>query len=101
MIRLRNLTKEFRQGETVVRSLDGIDLDVARGEFLTVMGPSGSGKSTLLHLIGGLDTPTAGSVTLDGHMLAAMSDDEVTVFRRRKIGFVFQLFNLLPTPPPG
>jgi putative ABC transport system ATP-binding protein len=97
MIRLRNLTKHFRQGESQVRGLDGVDLDVARGEFVVVMGASGSGKSTLLHLIGGLDVPSAGEVIVDGQSLAAMSDDALTVFRRRRIGFVFQLFNLLPT----
>jgi putative ABC transport system ATP-binding protein len=97
MIRLRNLTRHFRQGESEVRGLDGVDLDVTRGEFVTVMGPSGSGKSTLLHLIGGLDVPSAGEVTIEERAFAGMSDDELTVFRRRRIGFVFQLFNLLPT----
>src|SRR3954451_6731529 len=97
MIQIRNLTKRFRQGESDVRGLDGVDLDVARGEFIAVMGASGSGKSTLLHLIGGLDVPSAGEIAIDGRALASMSDDEITVFRRRRIGFVFQLFNLLPT----
>jgi putative ABC transport system ATP-binding protein len=97
MIRLRNLAKHFRQGESEVRGLDGVDLDVATGEFLTVMGPSGSGKSTLLQLIGGLDVPSAGEVTVDGRLLSRLTDDEITILRRRRIGFVFQLFNLLPT----
>jgi putative ABC transport system ATP-binding protein len=97
MIAVRNLTKVFRQGKNEVRGLAGVDLTVARGEFLTVIGPSGSGKSTLLHLIGGLDTPTSGDVEIDGRRLGDLDDDTRTVFRRRHIGFVFQLFNLLPT----
>jgi putative ABC transport system ATP-binding protein len=97
VIRVRDLAKYFRQGHAEVRGLDGLDLSVERGEFLTVMGPSGSGKSTLLHLIGGLDVPSRGEVMVDGQAFAALSDDQLTVFRRRRIGFVFQLFNLLPT----
>jgi len=97
MIRVRGLTKVFPQGREEVRGLAGVDLDVARGEFVTVMGPSGSGKSTLLHLIGGIDVPTSGEVTIDGRRMAELRDDELTVFRRRHIGFVFQFFNLVPT----
>ena len=74
----------------------GVSLDVAAGEFLSIMGPSGSGKSTLLHLIGGLDQASAGEIRIDGRVLSRMTDDEITVFRRRKIGIVFQFFNLLP-----
>ncbi len=97
MIVVRALTKVFRQGREPVRVLNGINLDVARGEFVTVMGPSGSGKSTLLHLIGGLDVPTSGSIAVDGRPLAELRDDTLTVFRRRHVGFVFQFFNLVPT----
>jgi len=97
MIALRDVRKVYRQGETEVRALDGVTLDVAPGAFVSIMGPSGSGKSTLLHLMGGLDTPSAGEIVIDGTPISRMSDDELTIFRRRKIGFVFQFFNLLPT----
>jgi putative ABC transport system ATP-binding protein len=97
MIALRDVHKVYRQGGTEVHALAGVSLDVAAGEFVSVMGPSGSGKSTLLHLVGGLDAPTSGEIVVEGRALARMTDDEVTVFRRRKIGFVFQFFNLLPT----
>jgi len=97
MIRLDNVMKTYRQGRTPVPALAGISLDVAQGEFLAVMGASGSGKSTMLHLIGGLDVPDSGSISVGGQELSQMSDDALTIFRRRKIGFVFQFFNLLPT----
>ena len=97
MIVLRDVHKVYRQGGTEVHALAGVSLDIAAGEFVSVMGPSGSGKSTLLHLVGGLDAPTSGEIVVEGRALARMTDDEVTVFRRRKIGFVFQFFNLLPT----
>ena len=97
MISVRDLHKVFRQGETEVRALAGVSLDIAAGEFVSIMGPSGSGKSTLLHLMGGLDVPTAGEIVIEGTLISRMSDDEITIFRRRKIGFVFQFFNLLPT----
>jgi len=97
VIALRDVHKVFRQGEAEVRALAGISLDIEEGAFVSVMGPSGSGKSTLLHLMGGLDLPTSGEVTVDGSALSRMSDDEITLLRRRKIGFVFQFFNLLPT----
>jgi putative ABC transport system ATP-binding protein len=84
-------------GEFAVDALGGIDLKIRKGEFVAIMGPSGSGKSTLLHLMGGLDTPTDGAVMLGGQQLAHLSDDEVTILRRRQVGFVFQFFNLLPT----
>jgi len=96
MISVRDLHKVFRQGETEVRALAGVSLDIAAGEFVSIMGPSGSGKSTLLHLMGGLDVPTAGEIVIEGTPISRMSDDEITIFRRRKIGFVFQFFNLLP-----
>jgi len=97
MVRVENVVKVYRQGAREVRALDGVSMRVARGEFVAVMGPSGSGKSTLLHLLGGLDAPSAGEVWLDDRALSAMTDDELTVFRRRHVGFVFQFFNLLPT----
>jgi len=91
-----NLTKVYGEGETAVTALDHVNMTVEAGEFVAVMGPSGCGKSTLLHLLGGLDRPTAGRVVLDGNDLAALSDDRLTVLRRRQIGFVFQFFNLIP-----
>jgi len=97
MIALADVHKVFRQGETEVRALAGVSLDIAAGEFVAVRGPSGSGKSTLLHLIGGLDLPSGGEIRIDGALLSDLSDDELTIFRRRKIGVVFQFFNLLPT----
>src|SRR5213080_1372714 len=97
MISVRDVHKVFRQGEAEVRALAGVTLDIAAGEFVSIMGPSGSGKSTLLHLMGGLDLPTAGEIVIDGTPISRMSDDEITIFRRRRIGFVFQFFNLLPT----
>ena len=97
MISIRDVHKTFRQGEAEVRALAGVSLDIASGDFVSIMGPSGSGKSTLLHLMGGLDAPSAGEIVIDGTPIARMSDDEITIFRRRKIGFVFQFFNLLPT----
>jgi putative ABC transport system ATP-binding protein len=97
MIALRDVHKVFHQGETEVRALAGVSLDIAAGAFVSIMGPSGSGKSTLLHLMGGLDLPTSGEISLDGSLLSRMSDDEITLLRRRKVGFVFQFFNLLPT----
>ena len=97
MISIRSLEKVYRQGDQAVTALAGVDLDIADGEFLAIVGPSGSGKSTLLHLLGGLDAGSRGEVVIDGTPLSKMSDDELTIFRRRKIGFVFQFFNLLPT----
>ena len=97
MIRVDNLVKTYRQGTTPVHALDGLSLSIDHGEFVAVMGPSGSGKSTLLHLIGGLDVPDSGEVVVNGERLSALSDYALTLFRRRKVGFVFQFFNLLPT----
>jgi putative ABC transport system ATP-binding protein len=89
------LHRVFASGENRVEALRGVSLRVAQGEFVAVMGPSGSGKSTLLHLIGGLDTPTSGSVRLSGEDLSKLKDDDLTILRRRRIGFVFQAFNLI------
>ena len=97
MIRLINVHKIYQQGRNKITALAGLSLDIRKGEFTAVMGPSGSGKSTLLHLIGGLDRPTEGQVLVDGRIISQMADDEVTLFRRTRIGFVFQFFNLLPT----
>jgi putative ABC transport system ATP-binding protein len=97
MIRCLNVRKIYKQGENEVTALGGITLDIVKGSFAVIMGPSGSGKSTLLHLIGGLDRPTSGELLVDGRLIGQMADDQVTVFRRNKIGFVFQFFNLLPT----
>ena len=97
MIRLINVHKIYQQGRNKITALAGLSLDIQKGEFAAVMGPSGSGKSTLLHLIGGLDRPTEGQVLVDGRIISQMVDDEATLFRRTRIGFVFQFFNLLPT----
>jgi putative ABC transport system ATP-binding protein len=97
MIELTDVAKTYRGRASDVRAVAGVSLTIAAGEFVAVTGPSGSGKSTLLHLIGGLDVPTSGRVVVDGAALAEMSDDELTRFRRCKVGFVFQAFNLLPT----
>ena len=96
ILQTKDLRKIYGAGETEVRALDGVDLSVEKGEFLAVVGTSGSGKSTLLHLVGGLDTPTSGTVTVRGQALDAMSDEQLTIFRRRNIGFVFQHYNLVP-----
>ena len=96
VLQTRGLEKVYGTGEARVRALGGVDLDVEQGEFVAVVGTSGSGKSTLLHMLGGLDRPTAGTVTVDGRNIFAFSDEALTVFRRRKIGFVFQAYNLVP-----
>lgn len=96
ILETKNLKKIYGKGETEVHALDGVDLSVEKGEFVAIVGTSGSGKSTLLHMLGGLDRPTGGSVTVDGRELSKLKDEELTVFRRRKIGFVFQNYNLVP-----
>ena len=106
ILQAKNLRKVYGSGESEVAALDGVNLSVEKGEFLAVVGTSGSGKSTLLnllggkstllHIIAGVDVPTSGSVVMDGKQLELLSDDELTIFRRRKIGFVFQQFNLIP-----
>ena len=97
MIRCIDVRKVYRQGDNEITALAGVSLDIAKGEFAVIMGPSGSGKSTLLHLIGGLDRPSDGELLVDQRLIGQMADDEVTLFRRTKVGFVFQFFNLLPT----
>ena len=96
ILETRGLRKIYGSGDTEVRALDGVDLTVEKGEFAAIVGTSGSGKSTLLHMLGGLDRPTSGSVTVDGRELSTLRDEELTIFRRRKIGFVFQSYNLVP-----
>ncbi len=97
MIRCIDVRKVYRHGKNEITALDGVSLDIHRGEFAVIMGPSGSGKSTLLHLIGGLDRPTSGELLVDQRLVGQMADDQVTLFRRTRIGFIFQFFNLLPT----
>ncbi len=97
IIRVSGLVKNYRVGEVDVRALRGVDLDVPKGEFLAVIGPSGSGKSTLFHILGGLAPPTAGEVWIDGVDLRKLSENQRTELRQKKVGFVFQKYNLLPT----
>ncbi len=97
LVELRDVHRTYRRGEETVQALRGVSLAVDRGDFLVVTGPSGSGKSTLLHIMAGLDRPSSGEVLLDGNPLSAMSDDDLTLRRRRGIGFIFQFFHLLPT----
>ena len=96
ILQVQNLKKVYGTGETAVHALNGVDLSVEKGEFVAVVGTSGSGKSTLLHMLGGLDRPTEGTVIVDGRELGSLKDEELTIFRRRKIGFVFQNYNLVP-----
>ena len=96
ILETHDLHKIYGSGDTEVRALDGVDLEVENGEFVAVVGTSGSGKSTLLHMLGGLDRPTSGTVTVDGKKIFSLKDEELTIFRRRKIGFVFQNYNLVP-----
>jgi len=97
VLQTENLTKQYGQKETAVLALENANISVERGEFVAIVGTSGSGKSTLLHMLGGLDRPTSGKVLIDGKDIFTMKDEELTIFRRRKIGFVFQAYNLVPT----
>lgn len=96
ILETKDLRKIYGSGDTTVRALDGVDMTVENGEFVAVVGTSGSGKSTLLHMLGGLDRPTSGTVTVDGKDIFTLADEALTIFRRRKIGFVFQNYNLVP-----
>ncbi|HJC43772.1 MAG TPA: ABC transporter ATP-binding protein [Candidatus Mediterraneibacter gallistercoris] len=92
-----SLTKYYGSGPSLVKALDGVTLEIEQGSFTAIVGTSGSGKSTLLHMLGGLDTPTSGSVCVDGQELSSMEPNELAIFRRRKIGFIFQNYNLIPS----
>ena len=96
ILQTRALKKYYGGGDTLVKALDGVDLSVEEGEFVAIVGTSGSGKSTLLHMLGGLDRPTSGTVTVEGKNIFSLKDEALTIFRRRKIGFVFQAYNLVP-----
>ncbi|WP_348620632.1 ABC transporter ATP-binding protein [Paenibacillus polymyxa] len=96
LLKTQALKKHYGNGDTAVHALDGVNLKVESGEFVAIVGTSGSGKSTLLHMLGGLDRPTSGDVTIDGKDIFTLKDEELTIFRRRKIGFVFQNYNLVP-----
>ena len=96
ILKTAGLEKTYGKGDNAVHALKGIDITVNKGEFVAIVGTSGSGKSTLLHMLGGLDRPTSGTVTIDGKDIFSLKDEELTIFRRRKIGFIFQSFNLVP-----
>ena len=96
ILRTENLKKYYEQGVSPVKAIDGVNISVSQGEFVAIVGTSGSGKSTLLNMLGGLDTPTEGKVYVDGKDIFGLNEEERTIFRRRKIGFVFQAFNLVP-----
>ena len=96
ILQTKDLKKYYGSGDTRVKALDGVDLCIEQGEFVAIVGTSGSGKSTLLHMLGGLDRPTSGTVAVDGKDIFGLKDEELTIFRRRKIGFVFQAYNLVP-----
>ena len=96
ILKTENLTKTYGSGENTVHALQNVNLSIENGEFAAIVGTSGSGKSTLLHMLGGLDTPTSGNVTVDGKDIFSLNDEELTIFRRRKIGFIFQAYNLVP-----
>ncbi|MCI6639919.1 MAG: ABC transporter ATP-binding protein [Pygmaiobacter massiliensis] len=96
ILQTKALKKYYGIGDTQVKALDGVDLEIEQGEFVAIVGTSGSGKSTLLHMLGGLDRPTSGTVTVNGRDIFALTDEALTIFRRRKIGFVFQAYNLVP-----
>ena len=98
ILETRNLKKYYGKGDTLVKALDGVDLNVEDGEFVAIVGTSGSGKSTLLHMLGGLDRPTSGTVIVDGKDIFSLKDEALTIFRRRRIGFVFQSFNNIVLP---
>ncbi|NEW41257.1 ABC transporter ATP-binding protein [Nocardia cyriacigeorgica] len=97
VLELSNVNKEYLVGDQVVRALDGISLNIAAGEFTSIIGPSGSGKSTLLHLLGALDSPDSGSIRFQGEEIGSLGEERQSEFRRHRVGFVFQFFNLLPT----
>ena len=97
VLKLEDVSRSYQMGQVEVRALTGVSLDITRGEFIVILGPSGSGKTTLLNLVGGIDSPTSGKITVDGIELSALDDKGLTEYRRNHIGFVFQFFNLIPT----
>ena len=97
ILQTKNLKKYYGKGETQVHALDGVNLEIEAGKFVAIIGTSGSGKSTLLNMLGGLDTPTSGTVTIGNTELSGLKEEQLTVFRRRRIGFIFQNYNLIPT----
>ena len=98
LVKTEGLKKYYSVGSQVVKALDGVDFEVREREFVSIIGKSGSGKSTLLHMLGGLDAPTEGTVIVDGMNLAEMNGEQLALFRRRKVGFIFQQYNLIPDP---
>ncbi len=97
LIEFKDVTKEYRIGEQIIRAVDGINFEIMAGEFVVILGPSGAGKSTLLNLLGGMDTATGGSIIVDDLNLAGLNDRQMTAYRRREVGFIFQFYNLIPT----
>lgn len=97
ILKAKDLTKEYGKGDAAVRALDGVSLEINKGAFVAIVGASGSGKSTLMHLIGGIDRPTSGRVTIDGNEIDRLDESEMAIFRRRNIGIIYQFYNLLPT----
>ncbi len=97
VLKLEDVSRSYQMGQVEVRALTGVSLDITRGEFIVILGPSGSGKTTLLNLVGGIDSPTSGKITVDGIEISALNDKGLTEYRRNHIGFVFQFFNLIPT----
>src|ERR671934_2256679 len=96
ILEVNNLSKVYGQGDTQIKALDGVSFGVEKGEFVAIVGPSGSGKSTLLHILGGVDTPSAGQVLVDGTDICALDQTKLAIFRRRRIGLVYQFYNLIP-----
>ena len=97
ILQCENVTKTYKMGQTTVTALDGVDLAVEKGEFVAVVGASGSGKSTLLHMLGGVDRPTSGTIKIENTDISTLSEKQLSVFRRRKVGLIYQFYNLIPT----
>ena len=97
IVELKNISKTYNTGDTEFKALDNIDLSISKGEFVVILGPSGAGKSTLLNLIGGMDTPTSGSIKIDGEEISKYNEKQLSEYRAENIGFIFQFYNILPT----